>query len=119
VKSKNTQPEMLVRQLVYSLGYRYRLHRKDIHGCPDLVFPASQKAVFIHGCYWHRHKCQSGRSTPETKKTYWQEKFIRTIERDKANCKALKKLGWQILVIWECQLKDLPKLKTKLTAFLQ
>ena len=118
-KGKDTTPEVFVRKLTYSLGYHYRLHRRDLPGCPDMVFPGKKKLIFINGCYWHRHNCKKGRSIPETRKLFWQAKFKQTIERDKRNQKALKKLGWQIFVVWECQLKDLTKLRTKITAFLK
>jgi len=117
-RGKDTSPEIIVRQQLYSLGYRYRLHRKDLPGCPDMVFSAKKKVIFINGCYWHRHSCKKGRSKPETRKDFWQTKFFRTKQRDKENRKQLKKLGWQILTIWECQVKDLEKLKKMVTKFL-
>jgi len=114
-KGKDTNPEISVRRLIHSLGLRYRLHRRDLPGCPDMVFPGKKKVIFINGCYWHRHNCKKGRSMPETRKKFWQAKFERTVERDKKNYKALKKLGWQVLVLWECQLRDLKKLKKKVS----
>ena len=83
-----------------------------------MVFPGKKKVIFINGCYWHRHNCKKGRSMPETRKNFWQAKFERTVERDKKNYKALKKLGWQVLILWECQLRDLKKLK-KTVSFLK
>lgn len=118
-RGKDTSPEVFVRKLLFLLGYRYRLHRKDLPGCPDLVFPGRRKVIFVNGCFWHRHICKKGRSLPETRKEFWQNKFRDTIRRDRNNYKALKKSGWQVLVIWECQLKNLIKLKTILTKFLE
>ena len=114
----NTNTEMLVRHLIYSLGYRYRLHRRDLPGCPDMVFPSYRKVIFVNGCYWHRHKCKKGRSFPETRKQFWNSKFERTKQRDKENQKKLKKLGWKVLIIWECRIKNPDKLKTQIIDFL-
>ncbi len=118
-RGKNTSPEIIVRQLIYSLGYRYRLHRKDLPGCPDLVFSARKKVIFINGCYWHRHICKKGLSIPETHQDFWKTKFYRTKQRDKENRKKLKRLRWQILTIWECQIKNVEKLKRIVTEFLE
>ena len=118
-KGKGTKPEVIVRRLVHSLGYRYRLHRRDLPGCPDMIFPSRKKVVFVNGCYWHRHNCKKGRSVPETRKEFWQNKFERTIQRDKDNRKMLKKLGWQYLIIRECNIKDHSQLKTKIINFLE
>jgi DNA mismatch endonuclease (patch repair protein) len=117
-KGKNTSPEISVRRLVYSLGFRYRLHRRDLPGCPDMVFPGKKKVIFINGCYWHRHNCERGRSIPETRKAFWQSKFKKTIERDKKNHKALRKSGWKVLIVWECQTRDMPKFTAILQSFL-
>ena len=118
-KSKDTLPEIIVRQLIYSLGYRYRLHQKDLPGCPDIVFSARKKVIFVNGCYWHRHTCKKGRSKPETHKDFWQTKFFRTKQRDKETRKKLRELDWQILTIWECQIKNVEKLKKMVTEFLE
>lgn len=117
-RGKDTAPEIVVRQLIYSLGYCYRLHRKDLPGCPDMVFSSKKKIIFINGCYWHRHTCKKGRSTPETHQDFWQTKFFRTKQRDKEARKKLKKCGWQILTIWECQIKNVEMLKKMVTEFL-
>jgi len=118
-KGKDTSPEIYVRGLVHCLGYRYRLHRRDLPGCPDMVFPGKKKVIFINGCYWHRHNCKKGRSMPATRKDFWQPKFKKTILRDKRNLKKLRLLGWKILVIWECQMQDAEKLTRRLRAFLK
>lgn len=118
-KGKDTTPELFVRKLISSQKYRYSLHRKDLPGCPDIVFLKRRKVIFINGCFWHRHSCEKGRSTPATRKKFWQQKFERTIERDKKNKRELKKLGWKVLVIWECQTKKPDKLINKLSKFLK
>ncbi len=117
-KGKNTNPEICVRGLVHSLGYRYRLHRRDLPGCPDMVLPGKKKVIFINGCYWHRHNCKKGRSMPATRKQFWQTKFKKTVARDRKNIKTLKSLGWKILIIWECQIKNIQPLIRKLRQFL-
>lgn len=103
VKSGDTTPELVVRRLVHRLGYRYRLHCRDLPGSPDLVLPRLRKAVFVHGCYWHRHACPAGQSTPATRLDYWQAKFERNVTRDRSNLRKLRRLGWSVLVVWECQ----------------
>jgi len=103
VKSGDTTPELIVRRLVHALGYRFRLHRSDLPGKPDLVFPRRQKAIQVHGCFWHRHACQAGQSTPATRLDYWNAKFARNVERDRRNLRALRRMGWSVLVVWECQ----------------
>jgi DNA mismatch endonuclease (patch repair protein) len=118
-KGKDTGPEVTVRGLVHCLGYRYRLHRRDLPGCPDMVFPSKKKVIFINGCYWHRHNCKKGRSMPATRKRFWQSKFKKTIERDRKNIKILKRLGWKILVVWECQTRDCKKLIGRIEGFLK
>ena len=103
VKSANTTPELVVRRLVHALGYRYRLHGRDLPGAPDLVLPRLGKAIFVHGCFWHRHRCPAGESTPGTRLDYWQAKFDRNVARDRRNLRKLRRMGWSVLVVWECQ----------------
>lgn len=103
VKSGDTTPELIVRRLVHALGYRYRLHRRDLPGRPDLVFPRLGKAIQVHGCFWHRHACPAGQSTPATRLDYWNAKFTRNVDRDRRNLRKLRRLGWSVLVVWECQ----------------
>jgi DNA mismatch endonuclease (patch repair protein) len=103
VKSGDTTPELIVRRLVHALGYRFRLHRRDLPGQPDLVFPRLGKAIQVHGCFWHRHACEAGQSTPATRVDYWNAKFARNVERDRRNLRRLRRLGWSVLVVWECQ----------------
>jgi len=118
VKGKDTKPEMIVRRLAHAMGYRFRLHRKDLPGKPDLVFPGRRKVIFVHGCFWHSHDCARGSRQPKQNAEYWRAKIGRNVERDAANLQALRALGWQILVIWECELKDREALSEQLRAFL-
>jgi DNA mismatch endonuclease (patch repair protein) len=106
VRSKNTKPEMLVRRLVHGMGYRYRLHQADLPGRPDLVFRSQRKVVFIHGCFWHGHKCKLGRM-PKSRLEYWKPKIKGNKERDARTLRRLRSMRWRALVLWECQLKDL------------
>ena len=119
IQSKNTAPELALRSLVYSLGYRFRLHRKDLPGKPDLVFPGRRKVIFLHGCFWHQHKeCREGR-LPGTRREYWAPKLARNVERDAASGMALKSLGWDVLTLWECELaKDPAAISKELEHFL-
>ncbi|MFW5887777.1 MAG: very short patch repair endonuclease [Bacteriovoracia bacterium] len=118
VKSKNTSPEMIVRKLVWHMGYRYRLHLGELPGKPDLVFVKKRKVIFVNGCFWHRHDCKSGRSFPSTNQEFWEKKFLSNIERDKRNIQELHALGWEVLVLWECEIKELYKIKEKIMIFL-
>lgn len=107
VRSRNTTPERIVRSTLHRLGYRYRLHAGQLPGKPDLSFPSRRVAVFVHGCFWHRHPgCRRGAALPVAEQDYWSRKFERTIARDKANQAALEQNGWTVLVIWECQLQN-------------
>ncbi len=112
IKAGNTKPEMRVRSLLHSLGYRYRLHRKDLPGKPDIVLPKYRLAIFVHGCFWHCHDCRWGRVVPKTRAEFWAEKRRRTTERDARNIKALNAAGWRVLVIWECQSRSDEELLT-------
>jgi DNA mismatch endonuclease (patch repair protein) len=118
IKGKNTKPEMVVRQLVHSLGYRYRLHRKDLPGKPDLVFPSRLKIIEVYGCYWHMHDCPYGRVVPKTNTEFWQTKRLSNVTRDAKNSEELAKQGWRVLIIWECEVKDTDKLRERVTEFL-
>jgi DNA mismatch endonuclease (patch repair protein) len=104
IRSKNTAPEIILRSIVHRLGYRFRLHRKDLPGKPDLVFPGRRKVIFLHGCFWHQHKeCREGR-LPGTRCEYWGPKLAKNEERDASSQAALKSLGWGVLTLWECEL---------------
>lgn len=118
VKGKDTRPEMQVRRLLHAAGYRYRLHRRDLPGTPDLAFPGRRKAIFVHGCFWHGHDCRRGARQPKTNAEYWRAKIARNRERDAQNRAALAGLGWGSLTVWECELKQ-DGLLTRLEDFLE
>lgn len=118
VRSSDTKPEMIVRRLAHRLGYRYRLHVKSLAGVPDLVFPRRRKVIFVHGCYWHRHRCGEGLSMPSSHVSYWRGKFDRNRQRDARIRRSLARLGWKVLVLWECQLKDPAWVQKRIKAFL-
>ena len=106
IGSKNTYPEMKVRSVAHSLGLRFRLHRKDLPGSPDLFFPKRKTVLFVHGCFWHRHEGCPRATTPKTNTDYWNGKFARNVERDAANRRKLEEAGWKVLIIWECETKN-------------
>lgn len=118
VKSKGMKPEMQVRRLLHGLGYRYRLHRKDLPGRPDLVFPARRKVVFVNGCFWHFHSDCPRVRMPATNRNYWQTKLERNRARDERNIELLEKGGWAVTTVWECQLQDMASTTERLIAFL-
>lgn len=119
IRSKNTSPELAVRRIVHAMGYRYRLHRKDLPGKPDLTFPSRKKVVFLHGCFWHHHEgCREGR-LPQTRAEYWGPKLTRNCERDAVSVSKLKALGWDVLTLWECEVeKDHAAVSKRLRRFL-
>jgi len=118
VHSVDTGPELAVRKVTHNLGYRFRLHRRDLPGKPDLVFPGRRAVIFVHGCFWHRH-CGCPRATqPEKNKELWQEKFQKNVERDHRALRTLRQLGWKTLVIWECQTSHERSLSNRLQKFL-
>lgn len=117
IRSENTNPEVLLRKLIHGLGYRFRLHRKDLPGKPDLVFPSRRKVIFVHGCFWHQHPgCREGR-VPGTRQEYWGPKLRRNQERDASNQARLKEQGWDVLTVWECAVNS-SSLKETLKRFL-
>lgn len=118
VKGRDTKPEKLVRSCAHRMGYRFRLRRSDLPGKPDLVFPSRRAVVFVHGCFWHGHQCKRGARTPKTNVGYWTEKIARNKARDRENISRLKRSGWRALVIWECQLREDDKLRSRLGRFL-
>jgi DNA mismatch endonuclease, patch repair protein len=105
IRGKDTKPELEVRSLVHGLGYRFRLHRADLPGKPDLSFPARRKVIFVHGCFWHSHACKSG-LIPNSNRDFWLPKLTQNKVRDARNLNALTQQGWKVLIIWECELKD-------------
>jgi DNA mismatch endonuclease (patch repair protein) len=119
VKSADTTPELLVRKLAHRMGYRFRLHPKDLPGKPDLVFPRLRKAIFVHGCFWHGHDCAHGSRVPKANREYWVRKIERNQNRDRRILDALRDLGWGTKVFWECELKDKRGLQLKLRSFLK
>jgi DNA mismatch endonuclease, patch repair protein len=118
IASKNTSIELLVRSIAHRLGYRFRLHRKDLPGTPDLIFPASRRAIFVNGCFWHRHRDCKFAYTPKTNRLFWEKKFAVNLQRDAAAMKELQALGWSVLVIWECEARDEVKLAKRIAQFL-
>ena len=118
VKGRNTSPELAVRKALTRLGARYRLHRKDLPGKPDIVLPGRRLALFVHGCFWHGHDCARGARVPKQNRDYWMGKVARNRARDAASCEALTALGWQVETIWECDLKDAAGLDTRLRGLL-
>ncbi len=118
VKGKDTTPELIVRRMTHAMGYRFRLHRKDLPGKPDLVFPKFRKVIFVHGCFWHGHDCVRGARIPKANTEYWRSKITRNCLRDTANVAALKSLGWRTAIIWECELKRPEWIRRRLVKFL-
>jgi len=115
IRGKDTKPELVVRRLVHSLGYRFRLHRRNLPGCPDIVLPGHRKVVFVHGCFWHMHRCRYGRVKPSTNVKFWEKKREGNKERDRK----LRQQGWKVLVIWECQTKKPEELAGRILGFLE
>lgn len=118
VRGKNTKPEIIVRKLLYSLGYRYRLHYPNLPGKPDLVFPGKKKVIFVHGCFWHRHDCKKGKSLPRNNREFWQKKLSNNAVRDQKNIYELNRLEWQVLILWECEINNIDFLISTLHQFL-
>lgn len=117
IRAKDSKPEMIVRRVTHELGFRYRLHRKDLPGKPDLVFPSRRKVIYVHGCFWHQHAgCQLA-SKPKTRPEYWEPKLAGNMARDRRVQAELNKLGWAVLVVWECETKDKKTLAERLTQY--
>ena len=119
VRSKDTGPELIVRRSLHRSGLRFRLHRRDLPGQPDIVLPSRKVVVFVHGCFWHGHSCRRGARVPKTNTDYWLKKIRRNEVRDEENNYALIALGWGVLVLWECEIKDAEKLDETLLNFLE
>lgn len=118
VKGRDTKPEILVRSIAHRLGYRFRLHRKDLPGTPDLVFPRLHRVVFVHGCFWHRHEnCRLAR-LPKSRREFWLPKLAANRKRDREKLAKLRRSGWKPMVVWECQLRDLELVRGRLAKFL-
>ena len=119
VHSENTKPERVVRSVVHRLGYRYRLHVAALPGRPDLVFACRRKVLFVHGCFWHRHGNCRYASMPKTRRKFWQAKFDSNVARDKATVRQLRKMGWAVMTVWQCELKKPDRLAQRLDRFLR
>lgn len=117
VRTKHTLPELTLRSLIHRLGYRFRLHRSDLPGKPDLVFPSRKKVIFVHGCFWHGHHCRRGK-TPTSHVAFWTRKIETNRNRDVRTLDALRMLGWKTMVVWECELKNRERLTKAITRFL-
>jgi DNA mismatch endonuclease, patch repair protein len=118
IRSRDTKPEILVRSLVHRMGFRFRLHRKDLPGRPDLVFVSARKVIFVHGCFWHQHcRCTDGRM-PKSRTSYWTPKLLRNKERDKASRDRLRRMGWRSLIVWDCETANSEILEMKIRNFL-
>jgi len=118
VKARDTKPEVQLRRLVWSLGYRYRKNCRDIVGRPDLSFIGRKRAIFLHGCFWHRHDCPSGRRAPKSRIKFWNSKFEHNVSRDAVVMRALRAAGWRALIVWECELRDPVKIERRVRRFL-
>jgi len=114
IKSKNTKPEIKVRKVLHSMGYRFRLHSKDLPGSPDIVLPKYKTVIFVHGCFWHRHENCKYASTPKTRPEFWNKKFKENIKRDSEIQDKIKNLDWRSVVIWECETKNIENLRDKI-----
>lgn len=119
IRGKDTQPELAVRRLAHSMGYRFRLHRRDLPGRPDLVFPRLRKVVFVHGCFWHQHPGCRYAYQPKSRVEFWKAKFAANVKRDQLVLAALNDLGWDALVVWECETSDINSLEWELAVFLE
>lgn len=117
IKSKDTKPEMFVRSLVHGMGYRYRLHARDLPGNPDLVFRSRERVIFVHGCFWHQHGCRQYRQ-PRSKRSFWEPKLRKNKERDATVQSELRRRGWKVLVIWECEVKKEAALRSRIKRFM-
>lgn len=118
IRGKDTTPERMVRSIVHRMGYRFRLHSTDLPGRPDLVLPRHEKIIFVHGCYWHMHRCRYGRVKPKTNAKFWQDKRQGNVDRDRRNLRKLRRQGWSVLVIWECWTRDSGRVEQRLRDFL-
>lgn len=118
VRQRHTKPELIVRRTVHALGYRFRLHRKDLPGSPDLALPKHKIAIFVHGCFWHRHPGCRLASTPKSNSEFWNDKFRRNVERDSRKETELRDLGWRVMVVWECETRDPENLRRLIKNFI-
>jgi DNA mismatch endonuclease (patch repair protein) len=118
IRSRNTKPEVKVRQALHAAGLRFRLHRRDLPGHPDIVLPKFKTVVFVHGCFWHMHRCRYGQPKPATNSDFWSQKRKGNVERDKKNTRALKASGWRVYTIWECETRNSQQLEIRIRKFI-
>jgi DNA mismatch endonuclease (patch repair protein) len=118
IRGKNTKPELVLRRALHRAGFRYRLHVKDLPGKPDLVFPSRRAVIFVHGCYWHRHSCRFGKVRAKTNAEFWETKLHGNVLRDRRHRAAIQKLGWRVLVVWECELRSDSPVYDRIAQFL-
>jgi len=116
IRSRDTRPEKQVRSLLHRLGYRFRLHRRDLPGTPDIVLPKHRTVIFVHGCFWHRHPGCRFAYTPKSRVKFWTEKFSANVDRDARTQEALERAGWTVVVVWECELHDMDRLAGRLAS---
>jgi len=119
IRGKDTSPEIAVRRLVHRLGYRFRLHKRELPGCPDIVLPRHKKVIFVHGCFWHMHRCRYGQVRPRTNERFWEKKRTGNVWRTRKDIRALRRLGWEVLVVWECWTRDIAPLEKRVQDFLE
>lgn len=119
IRNRDTRPEMIVRSIVHGLGYRYRLHKSDLPGKPDVVLVRHRKIIDVHGCFFHMHKCRYGRVVPATNARFWKAKRLSNVERDRRNLGVLKREGWRMMIVWECETKNGEKLAKRIRKFLE
>lgn len=119
VGQKDTRPEMITRRSLHALGYRFRLHRRDLPGSPDIVLPKHRTTIFVHGCFWHRHEGCAKATVPKTRRAFWEDKFEANKVRDRKAIVALQDLGWNVQVVWECQTRNVCELETSLNRMLR
>jgi len=119
IRGRDTEPERIVRSELHRMGYRFRLHRRDLPGRPDIVLPRYGSVVFVHGCFWHRHRGCRYTTTPKTRAAFWQRKFEANVERDRQNVGELRRAGWRVLCVWECQTRNRVALARRLRSFLE
>lgn len=118
IRSRDTRPEMIVRSIVHRLGYRYRLHKKDLPGKPDIVLVRHRKIIDVHGCFFHMHECRYGSVVPATNAKFWRTKRLSNVERDKRNQRALRREGWRVMIIWECETREPEFVSKRIQRFL-
>lgn len=119
IRGRNTKPEVILRRILHGLGYRYRLHRRDLPGTPDIVLPKYRTVINVNGCFWHMHDCRYGRVTPKTRSKFWEAKRKGTVARDKAARKSLRAMGWNVIEVWECEIRDPSSVARRIDVFLK